>query len=138
MNRSLDLDSTDQLLREWARVFKDRVAFERCRSIESRYNAQDAAGREDGWGDPGAPVIRPPVSLQRAIQTNDAIMTLDRIYRWALTYWFCYPELPRFVVLRCMKKYAGRRLNWGKYVETVDLGRMRAHYAISCGRLLTA
>lgn len=68
-------------------------------------------------------------SLLRALQTHDAIQELDKQYKWALTYGFAYPSLPKFLVIRLMKKYTGRRLNWQSYLELLDIGRMRVHTA---------
>jgi hypothetical protein len=33
--------------------------------------------------------------------------------------------LPKYVVLRLVKKYTGHRLNWKAYLELLDIGRMR-------------
>ena len=87
-----------------------------------------------------APSVRPArsYSLLRAEKTQDAISRLDRIYRWALTYGYAYPGLPKFVVLRCMKKFTGRRLSWAAYLDAIDIGRMRLHTTIFSGQRLTA
>ena len=141
MNRHPDLESTDELLREWAHFFRDRKAFERCRSIEHRFRATSDDFAAEGWGDEeAAPSVRPArsYSVLRASQTQDAIQELDRIYRWALTYGYCYPHLPRFVVLRCMRKFTGRRLNWQGFLGTLDVARFRLHTTIGCTNLLTA
>jgi hypothetical protein len=134
MNRRLDLDLTDERLREWAWCFRDRRQLERCRSIESRYKATSEDFAAEGWGDmDAAPSVRPGTSysILRAVETQEALQQLDRIYRWALTYAFCYPHLPRFVVLRCMKKFTGRRLSWSKYLEVCEIGRIRLHTTAS-------
>lgn len=141
MNRHPDLDGTDDLLREWGWFFRDRKSFEHCRSIEHRFRATSDDFSAEGWGDmESAPSVRPArsYSILRAEKTQDAIIQLDRIYRWALTYGYAYPGLPKFVVLRCMKKYTGRRLNWRGYLEVLDIARMRLHTTIACGKLLTA
>lgn len=130
MNRSPDLDLTDERLREWGYFFRDRRLLNHCRSIEHRFRAQSEDFASEGWGDmDSAPSVKPGRSyaIVRAIETHDALQELDRIYKWAITYAFAYPSLPRFVVLRCMRKYTGRRFNWGKYTETLDIGRMRLH-----------
>jgi hypothetical protein len=141
MNRHPDLDSTDERLREWAHFYRDRRNFGHCRSIEHRFRATSDDFAAEGWGDAeSAPSARPArsYSVLRAGQTQDAIQELDRIYRWALTYGYCYSHLPRFVVLRCMRKYTGRRLNWQAYLELLDIARFRIHTTISCTNLLTA
>lgn len=141
MNRSPDLDLTDELLREWGHFFRDRRQFERCRSIEHRFRATSEDFGPDGWGDEeAAPKTQPrgSYSLRRALQTHDALQLLKPIQKWAVTYAFAYPGLPKFVVLRCMRKWTGRRLNWQGYLEQLDLGRFRVHGAIASARLLTA
>jgi hypothetical protein len=135
MNRSPDLDLTDERLREWAFFYRDIRNRDRCKSIESRYRASSEDFAIEGWGDmESAPSVRPGrlYSVLRANQTHEAIGELDRIYRWALTYGFCYPDLPRFVVLKCMKRFTGRKLNWRGFVDVLDIGRMRLHTTISC------
>ena len=130
MNRSPDLYLTDERLKEWAWWFRDRRSSDRCRSIESRYRRSSEDADPDGWGDiETSPKTQPARSYNvlRAEKTEDSIRQLERIYRWALTYAYCYPYLPRHVTLRCMKKYAGRRLNWGKYTEVLEIGVMRLH-----------
>lgn len=141
MNRSPDLEQTDDRLREWAYHFRDRKKLEHCRSIEHRFRAQSEDFAREGWGDmEAAPSVRlgRSYSVLRAIETHEAIQELDRIYRWALTYSYCYPSLPRFVVLRCMRKFTGRRLNWRGYEEALDIARFRLHTTIGCRKLLTA
>ena len=126
----IDLGDTDERLREWAWVFRDRHRLNRCLSLESRFRATSADFQVEGWGDmESAPSVRPGASysILRAIETQDAIMELDRVYRWAITYAYCYPGLPRFVVLRCMKKWTGRRLNWKAFTEALDVARFRLH-----------
>ena len=136
MNARLpDLDWVDERLKEWGYFFRDRRSLERCRSIEHRFQATSDDFSAEGWGDmDSAPSVRPSASysLLRAIQTHDAIQQLDRLYKWALTYGFAYPSMPKYVVLRCMKKYTGRKLNWQTYLEALDIGRVRVHTTISC------
>lgn len=135
MKRTLDLGAADERLWEWAYFFRDRRRLEHCRSIEHRFRATSEDFGPDGWGDEdAAPRTKPARSyrLLRALETDDAIRSLDRIYKWALTYAYCYPGLPKYVVLRCMKKYTGRRLNWQSYLEALDIGRVRVHSATSC------
>jgi hypothetical protein len=142
MNARLpDLEITDDRLREWAYFFRDRGFREHCRSIEHRFRAQSEDFASEGWGDEeAAPSVRPARSyeLLRALETHAAIQQLDRIYKWALTYFYCYPGLPKFVVLRCMRKYTGHRLSWSKFEEALDIGRCRVHTTIRCRMLLTA
>jgi hypothetical protein len=64
-------------------------------------------------------------SILRAIETNGAIMQLQLVQRWALTYAYAYPGLPKFVVLRALKKFTQRRLSWQQYLDQVDIGRLR-------------
>ena len=77
-------------------------------------------------------------SMIRASETQDAIMELDRVYKWAITYGYAFPGLPRFVVLRCMKKFSGQRLNWQTFIETLDIARYRLHTTRFSRKLLTA
>jgi hypothetical protein len=65
--------------------------------------------------------------ILRAIETEEAIRKLPVVQRWVLTYAFCYPNLPRFVVLRAMRKFTGRRLNWREFTDQLDIGRMRLY-----------
>ena len=140
-NRKPDLGFTDERLREWGWFFRDRRRLERCRSIEHRFRARSDDFATEGWGDmDAAPSVQPArsYSVLRAESTHDAIMQLDRIYRWVLTYAYCYPHLPRFVVLRCMRKFTGRRLNWQSYLEALDIARFRLHTTISRVDLLAS
>lgn len=140
-DRLPDLDLTDERLREWAYFFRDRKSLERCRSIESRFRAASEDFAVEGWGDmDAAPSVRPARSYQllRALETHEAVQELDKLYKWAITFGFAYPYLPRFVVLRAIKKYAGRKVTWQAYLEALDIGRMRVHTTISCRKLLTA
>ena len=142
MKRHPDIYSdVDELLREWGHFFRDRKSFERCRSIEHRFKPHSEDFAAEGWGDmDAAPSVRPArsYSILRAEKTQDAICQLDRIYRWALTYGYAYPGLPKFVVLRCMKKFTGRRLSWAAYLDVLDIGRMRLHTTIFSANRLTA
>jgi hypothetical protein len=136
-----NLGDTDQRLREWGWFYRDRKSLNHCRSIEHRFRATSEDAAVEGWGDmDAAPSVNPgrSYSVLRANQTHDAILELDRIYRWALTYAYCYPSLPRFIVLRCMRKFTGRRLNWRSYTEALEIGRFRLYTTIGCRKLLTA
>lgn len=133
MKRDLQIpEEVDERLREWAFYFRDRKSFESCKSIEHRYKPHSDDYAVEGWGDvETSPVpAKPAYQLLRALQTHEAIQKLQLVQRWAITYAFCYPSLPRFVVLRCMKKYVGRRLGWQAFMEQVDIGRMRL-YAVT-------
>ena len=133
--RWIDLGETDERLREWAYIFRDRRSLNRCLSLESRFRASSEDFAREGWGDmEAAPSVSPgrSYSILRAESTEDEIQKLDRVYRWAITYAYCYPGLPRFVVLRCMKKFTGRKLNWKAFVEVLDIGRMRLHATTRC------
>ena len=141
MKRDLVPEETDELLREWAHFFRDLKRLEHCRSIEHRFRARSEDYAAEGWGDAEAAPRALPArsySLRSALKTHDAINQLERLYKWALTYGYCYPGLPKFVVLRCMKKYTGRRLNWAGYMDTLDIGRIRVHTTIISGSRLTA
>lgn len=117
----------DERLWEWACYFRDYRPTGRCKSLEGRYQRHsDDLGEEVSEEVREAPK-RPRARdwVLRAIQTHEAIQQLDRKYKWALTYAYCYPGLPKFVVLRLLKKYTGHRLNWKAYLEILDIGRMR-------------
>lgn len=129
--RSPSLEFTDDLLREWGRYFRDRRQFERCKSIEGRFRAMPEDYEREGWGEPGAPVVVPPINVLRVLKTHEAVMETPKLQRWCITYAYAYPGLPRFVVLRCMRKWTGRRLNWKTYMEALDVGRFRVHCTIS-------
>lgn len=126
-----DLPSdVDERLWEWAFFFRDRKKLETCRSIEKRYRATSEDFAAEGWGDTEtAPSVRPArnLVLLRALETHEVIQGLDRKYKWALTYGYCYPSLPRYLTLRLMKKYTGRYLTWKTYLETMDIARMRVY-----------
>jgi hypothetical protein len=126
----------EERLWEWAYFFKDRKRLERCRSIEHRFQAHSEDFAAEGWGDmETAPSVAPARSyrLPRAIQTHDVIQTLDRKYKWALTYGYCFPSLPKFVVLRSLKKFTGHRMTWNAYLEILDIGRMRVYSLLHRG-----
>lgn len=53
------------------------------------------------------------------------VMRLPLLQRWCVTYAYAYPGLPKFVVLRCLKKYTGERVNWKVFLDQVDMGRIR-------------
>ena len=125
-----DLEAVDERLREWAYYFRDRKSLERCRSIESRFKATSDDFSTEGWGDmDSAPSVRPGASysLLRAVQTHEQIQALDKLYKWALTFGFCYPSQPRYLVLRFMKKYTGRRMTWTAFLEALDIARVRLY-----------
>ena len=137
MNRHPDLDLTDELLREWGHFFRDHRRVERCRSIEHRFRATSEDFGPDGWGDlESAPRSAPKhsYSLLRACFTHDAVQQLPVVNKWAITYGFAYPSLPKFVVLRAMRKFTGRRLNWQGFLEVLDIGRYRVSTTISLTR----
>lgn len=124
----------DERLWEWGYFFRDRKRLEQCRSIEHRFQPHSEDFAAEGWGDEeAAPSVQPARSyrLPRAIETHDVIQQLDRKYKWVLTYGYCYPSLPRFVVLRALKKFTGSRLTWKSYLETLDIGRMRVYAMLS-------
>lgn len=140
MNRHPDLDLVDELLREWGYFFRDRRRLEHCRSIEHRFRATSDDFGADGWGDmESAPRNAPRASyaLQRALETHEAVQQLAPLNKWAITYNFAYPSLPKFIVLRSMKKWTGRRLNWQGFLEALDIGRFRVHTTILGSQRLT-
>jgi hypothetical protein len=125
-------EEVDERLREWAWYFRDRKRLEHCRSIEHRYKPHSDDYAIEGWGDMQAPPTtpKPARSVLRALETDDEIRKLDLKYRWALTFGFCYPSLPRFVVLRLMKKWTGTRFTWGQYLDSLDIARCRLFAAL--------
>ena len=121
-----DLPEIEERLREWGWFMRDRRRLESCRSIEHRYRpiAEDFA--DEGWGDPdAAPKSKPNFVLLRALETHDAVMQLQKIQKWSITYAYCYPALPRGMVLRCMKKCVGKPVTWKVFVEQVEIGKYR-------------
>src|SRR5690242_2826055 len=131
MNARLELlpqELEDRLI-EWARFFKDRHKYMQCGSLESNFTAYRnlPGARDEGWDSPGAPErVLPAVVVPRAIQTNDAIVALpERVYRWVITYHYCFPGLERWRILKAIRKYSGRRLNWKEYGEALDIARIR-------------
>ena len=144
VNARLDLvpRELEDLLIEWARWFKDRQnSTVRCFSLESYFNPTDPKARDSGWGDPGAPtLVLPPVDVPRAIQTNQAIVGLGsdssgKVYKWSITYHYCFPGLDRWRVLKGIRKYSGRRLNWKQYGEALDIARVRVWTVLLNSRL---
>lgn len=129
MKRDFEIpEEVNERLWNWARCFRDRHNFGRCASAEKNFKPHSSDFAAEGWGEPEAPKQVPQMrsnALLEASATNDAVMKLNSIQKWSLTYYFCYPSLPRFVVLKCLRKYAGQRLNWKQYLEQVDLGRLR-------------
>ena len=126
-------EDLDERLWEWAYFFRDRKRLETCASAEKHYKAHSDDFAAEGWGDMEAPPKTQPARsyrLLRALETHEVIQTLDKKYKWALTYSYCYPGLPKFVVLRLMKKWTGRRLNWDRFIQDLDIARMRV-YALS-------
>jgi len=126
-------EEVDERLREWAYFFRDRRRLETCKSIEHRYRRSSDDADPDGWGDmESAPQTSPAPSyrLLRALDTHEVIQGMEKKYKWALTYGYCYPSLPKHLVTRLMKKYTGLRLTWTAYLEVLDIARMRV-YALS-------
>lgn len=116
----------DERLKEWARYFRDRRLFNRCMSIEGRFNPYAPGSWDSGWGDPGAvQAILPPVVVSRVLRTHECVQGLPKAGKWAITYGYCYPNLERWQVLKALKKWAGRRLTWNEYLDTLDMARMK-------------
>lgn len=140
MNRLPDLALVDDRLREWAWYFRDRKQLNHCKSIEHRFQAHSDDFAAEGWGDmESAPKAQPSRSYQvlRALETHEVIGHLPLVNKWAITYGFCYPYLPKFVVLRAMKKFTGRRIAWKAFIEALDIGRFRVYTSIFSGQQLT-
>ena len=118
----------DENLRLWATYFRDYRPTGRCMSLEGRYQRHSDDLAEEGVSEEAREAPKPPKPrdwVLRALETHEAIQQLERQYRWALTYAFCYPSLPKHLVLRLMRKYTGRTYGWGKFQDLVDIGRMR-------------
>lgn len=130
-----DFDIADEFLWEWAHFFRDRRYLERCRSIEHRFQPHSEDFAKEGWGDQEAAPSQTKKSylMARALRTHDAVMQLPREQKWAITYRYCYPALHKNLVLRLMKKWTGRRLNWKTYEETLEIGRFRVYAWIKNG-----
>ena len=122
----------DDRLREWAHFFRDPTfRAQTCASAEKYFRATSADATDEGWADwqEAAPRPKPPPSwaMRRATETNDQIRRLDRIYRWALTYCFCFPNAPKGRVLSAMRHRTNRRMNWSSFLDTVDIARIRLY-----------
>lgn len=121
-----NLPEIDERLIEWAFYFRDRRRKESCRSIEHRYRPTSEDFAREGWGDPDAVrIVKPNFILMRALQTHEAVMQLEKVQKWSITYTYCYPGLPRGMVLRVMKKWVGRPVSWKVFVEQVEIGKYR-------------
>lgn len=122
-------EECDERLRDWGAYFRDRRRYMRCGSLEGRYVRRAGEDDGEGWGDvesaPEAIRARPRDWILRAIETNEAIMQLQLVQRWAVSYAYAYPGLPKFVVLRALKKFTKRHLTWKEYMDQVDIGRFR-------------
>jgi len=126
LRRDPNLSEIEERLREWAFFMRDRRRLERCRSIEHRYRPTSEDFAREGWGDPdAAPSTKPAFFLNRALQTHEAVMKLPRIQKWTITYAYCYPHLPKGMVLRCVKKWVGKPVTWKLYCEQLEIGRYR-------------
>jgi hypothetical protein len=133
MNRHPNLtppELEDRLI-EWGRFFRDRHRFTKCASIEGNFNPHAPGAWDGGWGEPGAPTAPlPAIDVLRAIRTNEALISLGsdsvgKVYKWSITYHYCFPGLERWRVLKAIRKYSGRRLNWKQYGEALDIARIR-------------
>lgn len=124
-------DELDVLLIEWSRFFKDRQRFSRCASIEGLFNPYSPGAWDSGWGDQGAPRdMLPEVLMPRVLKTHACVQELPTANKWAITFWYCYPMLQRWQILKYLKKYCGRRFSWKEYMEVVDVGRLRVWSAL--------
>jgi len=122
-----EFSDIEERLREWAFYFRDRRRLERCRSIEHRYKPHGDDYAKEGWGDNEAAPTPPKqiLNVLRVFETHEAVMQLSKIQKWSITYAYCYPSLPRGMVLRCMRKWVGRPVSWKVFVEQVEIGRYR-------------
>lgn len=128
MKADVDLSEIDELLKEWAFFFRDRKRLESCRSIEHKFRATSDDFAKEGWGDKeAAPINKPTYLINRALKTHDAVMALPKVQRWSVTYAYCYPGLPRGLVLRVMKKWVGQPVTWRVYLEQIEIGRFRVY-----------
>lgn len=140
MKCDVDFNEIEDLLREWAHFFRDRRALVphngklvaptfRCGSGEHNFRPHSDDFAAEGWGEMAKPPSdrRRTFLLSRAIKTNEAIVKLPKTQRWALTYQFCYPHLPKGMTLRMMKKWVGRPVSWKVYVEQIEVGRFRLY-----------
>ena len=127
MKSDVDFSEIEELLREWGFIFRDRRRFESCRSMEHRFKPHSDDFAKEGWGVMEKPPTesRKKASLLRAEVTNDVVMNLPKVQKWGLTYFYCYPGLPRGLVLRCMRKWVGRPVTWRIYLEQIEIGRFR-------------
>lgn len=118
----------DERLHEWSAYFKDRHKYSKAGSAEGNYQPHSDDFAIEGWGEQSKSATQRRKKegwILRAIETNAAIVQLEPVPKWSVTYFFCYPALPRFVVLRCLKKFTKRPLTWKQYLEAVDMGRLR-------------
>ena len=129
MKADVDLSEIDERLREWAFFFRDRRRLESCRSIEHRFKPHSDDFASEGWGDMEAPPPerKPMYILARAVQTHEALMQLPKMQKWAITYHYCYPTLPKGLVLRVLRKWIGKPVTWKLYLEQVEVGRFRVY-----------
>ena len=126
IRESLVPPECDELLNEWARYFKDRHRYNRAKSIEGMFNPYAPGAWDTGWGDPGAPeYIKPDVKVPRVLLTHAAIQELPKSQKWSVTFGYCYPNLERWMVLKSLKKYCGRRFTWSGFLDELDIGRVR-------------
>lgn len=131
MHRDFPSD-LDERLWEWAHFFRDhRFRQQTCASAEKHFRPHSSDFAAEGWGDapetaPRAP--RPPRSILRAIQTHECIFAaLDVPGRWAVTYSYCYPHLPRNVVLKALRHRTRRRYTWAAYCDLIDASLARVY-----------
>jgi len=122
----------EERLKEWSRYFKDRRRFSRCASIEGRFNPHAPGSWDAGWGDPEAvPEYLPPIVLPRVLRTHACVQSLQKPGKWSITLGYCYPGLQRYQVLKILKKYTGCRFTWNRYLDELDMAKMRVWACIS-------
>lgn len=122
----MSFDEVEERLKEWAFYFRDKHTLSTCGSAERLYKPHSDDYSIEGWGDP-PPVPKAPMkrSIRRAIEVNEALVKIPVLNRWAITYGYAYPYLPRFVILRCMKRHARARMTWREFLDAVELGKVR-------------
>lgn len=116
-----DIEEARYCLREWAYYFRDRRRRLRTGSAEGAWRSPQC------WY-PVAP--KPDYSLLRAIQTWSILRGLPVMNYRALTWRFCYPQLPLGIPLRALSRRAGYRINQREYENLVTLGEIRVAVAL--------
>lgn len=141
INKALLPKDLEDRLNSWARYFRDRRRFGQCGSAEGNFRPHSGDFAKEGWGDPAPPDPQLPArsrGILEAIETNAAIIELSATQKWAITYYYCYRHLKRHIVLKAMRKFTGRRINWEQFSEQVNSAHVRLNYMIYTARLTKA